>query len=246
MALLDLPTTHHRKEVRLKKSLIEILNSQLNGDKNLLCIAAESGAIEIVGFLIKHDLYNQTFNKALDSRSFGRCFEWKEIRKLASSFNKRFPTAFSQLLDLKENPQLIEDLKNVLVQRKLFLDGIKARDKKIVEKFIEENPEIQIGYSSTNKAPLQVALADAIESNDFRIHALHLYNRISSIDDLEHQRLFNKLSDGQKKKLTKTCQTFYGRLFDFHIFFIYSETRLGLGYDKANLILKASKDIWMN
>lgn len=99
---------------------------------------------------------------------------------------------------------------------------------------MEENPEIKKAFNSYNEPALQVALIQALESKSFQTYALLLYHRFDANESFHYQKLLNSLTRKQKEQITIACQAFYGRPVDAHIFFIFSKTRLGLGYDKKN------------
>lgn len=228
-ALFGLPITNDGREFRLNEATRRKML-----DEQLLCIAAKCGKPETVDFLIRLEIFS-----SIDAMKASNCaVDGKKFENLLTLLRKDFPwpDKFSQNLvassdGTKQTDVIYQKLKKLYEERNDFHKALIEVDAKLVEKFVEENPEIRIGYSERNETALRVALQGALRNENFKVYALLLYHRFTVIDDVEYQSLNRNLSDKQRKEITLACQSFYGRPVDSHIFFIYSKTRLGLGYD---------------
>lgn len=244
-ALLDLPFDNKQTH-QLESSVTKILKSTFIDGQNLLCIAAENGKPETVDFLVKLGIFNQNSDEAL--KASNAAFRGKKLENLSLLLMRDFPFP-GKFVEALKNAELeklesesnetsekhqkdVKALKEIYKTRENLFQSIENNERTGIEKFVEENPEIRKAFNCSNEPALQVALVQALESKSFKIYALLLYHRFEANDSFKYQNLLYSLTRKQKEQITIACQAYYGRPVDSHIFFIYSKTRLGLGYDK--------------
>lgn len=150
-AFLDFPFIDERKELRLNDDLIQVLTSK---HKNFFCIAAESGKPEVLAFLLRLELFSKTFDEALKTSNCAS--EKQNFHNLLMLLKNDFPlpTNFKSAFELCNDFHLKRELENIFNIRKTFHEGIRIQNKQIVERFVDEFPEIQIGYGPNNQTSL--------------------------------------------------------------------------------------------
>ena len=227
-ALLDLDIVDDGKEIFLDRSLSTSLTSKLNGFENLLCGAVKLGSAESVRFVLRMDLWNQNFNEALaasNSALMGRKFE-NLLILLSNDFP--FPDDFERIVMLSEEKEA-DELKAFFTRRQELHAAIQTNEIGNVKTFIDENPDARFAFSPSNTPALRAAFDQALILKDYKIYALLMYHRFTAHGDSEYHKDQVKLV---KQEITKAREFCYGKPVDSHIFFIYSKTRLGFGYDK--------------
>ena len=112
-----------------------------------------------------------------------------------------------------------------------FHAAIKDNELSSVEHFILESPDLKNCFGPNNKPALCVAIEKISSNRKYDVFALLRYHQFTSLGDDEYQKIFNQLSKTSLKGITEAGLKFYGKAFETHIAFIYSNTFFGFGYD---------------
>ena len=230
-AFLDLPIDDDGKAINIDAQLMASFASQTEVTENLLCIAAAHGAPKMVEFILRLNIWNQNFEVAL--KASNAAFRENKFENLWMLLKNDFPfpSEFDEIQISTDN-EIVTNIKNFHDKMTKFHAAIEANYSSSVENFILENPDLKNCYGPNNKTALRVALDNTFSTNNFDAFARLLYHRFTSFGDDEYQEIFNQLKPEIREGITKACTKFYGKPVDSHIFFIYSKTRLGFGYDK--------------
>ena len=220
-ALLDMPILDDRKELNLHPALKQQINSATG---NLLAIAAESGKAETVDFLIRLNIWNQNFGDSLDATN--AAMRGSNDENLLVLLENDFP--FPKNVEKSQNKAIGKIIKD----NNYLYEAIQKNDSNFVKSFIRDNPNKKNCFNSSNVTALRAALNNFRPKKTFNILPLLIYNGFTSFGDNEYQNIFQRMKDSIKEKITIACKKYYRTEVDSHVLFIYSKTRLGLGYNK--------------
>lgn len=218
-ALLNLPINTVKFNTKLTLSKV----------KTLICCAAKIENVEVLEFLAQLTSENDKTKliAATNTAIYSKNFE-----NLYVLLNNDFPFPSNNKIGALQS--INKTLENLIKERVDLHNALRINDEAslvIVKKFIENNPNIKIGYSPENKSALEEALCEGAKNKNFDNYSCLKYHRYSAINETEYFKAVNELSDDDKWKIRCANIKFYGRDANTHIHYIYSRTRHGFEND---------------
>lgn len=229
-SILDFRAYLDTSEISNNYSQLKVLFLANEDDLNLLMIAAKSGKIEIVKFLLDCGLRINLKTKAGETAAD---FAWTEkhfeILFHLLNADSLFPQNFNpDFLPADNNfAALIEVLAE---DRKYFHEYIKREKLEQVQKFFERNPAIKFGYNSKN----QSAIMTAVQSKSLEIYSF-LRSKGFQETSLKFRSLWFKLSVKEKQTIRQFNLQYFQKPVNLHIMDLLSHSRLGFGNDPKNV-----------